>query len=128
MAKALHDLGFEIIDAYDLNRTAMGDKTSEFARRAKTADLAFVYYSGHEIQYKGRNYLVPIDGRMEDRHDLRRMVQLDLLTEGTSTAKKAILVVDACPKIPRATVRSRVPSASEPAPLSEPERVSRSRT
>jgi hypothetical protein len=96
MAKALCDLGFEIIDGYDLDRTAMDDRTSEFARRAQTADLAFVYYSGHGLQFEGRNYLVPIDGRLEDRHDLRRMVELDLLTEDTSAAKKAILVVDAC--------------------------------
>ena len=31
----------------------MDDKTIEFARRAETADLAFVYYSGHGIQVEG---------------------------------------------------------------------------
>ncbi len=109
MSKALCQIGFDVVAGYDLDRNAMDDKTIEFRRRAETADLAFVYYSGHGIQVEGRNYLVPIDAKFEDRQDVRRLVQLDQLTDDTSAAKKAILVVDACrndPSQPTSVTRS----------------------
>jgi hypothetical protein len=96
MSKALCQIGFDVVSGYDLDRNGMDDKTIEFRRRAETADLAFVYYSGHGLQVEGHNYLVPIDARFEDRQDVRRLVQLDQLTDDTSAAKKAIVVVDAC--------------------------------
>ena len=103
MSKALCGIGFEVIAGYDLDRGHMDDKTADFARRAETADLAFVYYSGHGVQVEGRNYLVPIDAQFQDRQDLRRLVRLDQLTEDTGTAKKAIMVVDACRNDPTQT-------------------------
>ena len=103
MSKALCGIGFDVIAGFDLDRSGMDDKTAEFARRAETADLAFVYYSGHGVQVEGRNYLVPIDAKFEDRQDLRRLVRLDQLTDDTSAAKKAILVVDACRNDPTQT-------------------------
>ena len=42
MSKALCEIGFDVVEGYDLDRGAMDDKTIEFARRAETADLAFV--------------------------------------------------------------------------------------
>ena len=103
MSRALCGIGFDVIAGFDLDRSGMDDKTAEFARRAETADLAFVYYSGHGVQVEGRNYLVPIDAKFEDRQDLRRLVHLDQLTDDTSAAKKAILVVDACRNDPTQT-------------------------
>ncbi|MFL5332999.1 MAG: caspase family protein, partial [Geminicoccaceae bacterium] len=103
MSKALCGIGFDVVAGYDLDRDHMDDKTIEFARRAATADLAFVYYSGHGVQVEGRNYLVPIDAQFEDRQDLRRLVRLDQLTEDTGSARKAIVVVDACRNDPTQT-------------------------
>ena len=97
MAAALGEIGFEVLKGFDLDRNAMDELTSEFARKAATADLALAYYSGHGLQFEGENFLVPVDGRLEDRRDLRRLVKLDQLIEDTSEARKlAVVVVDAC--------------------------------
>jgi peptidoglycan hydrolase-like protein with peptidoglycan-binding domain len=96
MAKALADIGFEVLQGFDLDRDAMDELTSEFARRAERADLALAYYSGHGLQFAGTNYLVPVDGRIEDRRDLRRLVRLDQLIEDTSRAGElGMVIIDA---------------------------------
>ncbi|MGD9509330.1 MAG: caspase family protein, partial [Geminicoccaceae bacterium] len=74
MAKALADIGFTVFPGYDLDRDAMDDLTTKFAREAADADLAVAYYSGHALQYSGENLLVPVDGRLEDQYSLRRLV------------------------------------------------------
>jgi uncharacterized caspase-like protein len=34
--------------------------------------MAVAFYAGHGLQVGGRNYLVPVDARVEDERDLRR--------------------------------------------------------
>ena len=84
-------------EGYDLDRDAMDDLTTKFAREAASADLAVAYYSGHALQYSGENLLVPVDGRLEDQYSLRRLVRLDQLIQDTGGARKlAVVIVDAC--------------------------------
>lgn len=96
MASALRTLGFDVVEGFDVDRNEMDDRSASFARKAKGADLAMVYYAGHGIQVDGVNYLIPVDAQLSDKQDLRRLVQLDQLTVDSSNAKKAIVVVDAC--------------------------------
>jgi TPR repeat protein len=108
IAKALADIGFEVLQGFDLDRDAMDDFTVRFAREAEKADLALAYYSGHGLQFAGENYLVPVDGRIEDWRDLRQLVRLDQLIEDTSEASKlALVVVDACRNDPLSTPLTR---------------------
>jgi peptidoglycan hydrolase-like protein with peptidoglycan-binding domain len=108
IAQALCDIGFEVFPGYDLDRDAMDDLTATFAREAEKADLALAYYSGHGLQFAGTNYLVPVDGRIEDWRDLRRLVKLDQLIEDTSEAGKlALVVLDACRNDPLSTPLTR---------------------
>src|SRR5215472_12008157 len=60
---ALKRTGFETIVGLDLDRAKMEDAAINFARAARTADVAVFYYSGHAIQYAGVNYLLPIDAK-----------------------------------------------------------------
>jgi peptidoglycan hydrolase-like protein with peptidoglycan-binding domain len=108
MARALADIGFEVFQGIDLDRNGMDDLTATFAREAEKADLALAYYSGHGLQFEGANYLVPVDGRIQDWRDLRRLVRLDQLIEDTSEAGKlAVVVVDACRNDPLSTPLTR---------------------
>jgi peptidoglycan hydrolase-like protein with peptidoglycan-binding domain len=97
IAAALADIGFEVLQGFDLDSNGMNRLTRDFARKAETADLAMAYYSGHGLQFDNRNYLVPVDAVIEDAYDLRSLFQLEQLISDTSGAKKlAIVVVDAC--------------------------------
>src|SRR5262245_22182437 len=77
VAAALKRSGFETILATDLDKANMEDAAIRFARAARTADVALFYYSGHALQFGGINYLIPVDARLRDEADLRRMVKVD---------------------------------------------------
>jgi hypothetical protein len=60
--------------------------------------VALVYYAGHGIEIEGRNYLIPVDARLEDERDAPlEMIQLDLILGQISGARSLKMVVlDAC--------------------------------
>jgi uncharacterized caspase-like protein len=97
VAAVLERLGFRVLKGTDLERDAMVDLVEEFARAASEADVALAYFAGHGLQVRDVNYLIPVDGRVQDEFGLRRLVRLDELIEDTGRARKlALVVVDAC--------------------------------
>jgi uncharacterized caspase-like protein len=97
MAGTLKTLGFEVTLGIDLKRTEMEDMLIRFAREARGARTALVFYSGHGIQYQGENYLLPIDSRIDDETDLRRLIKLqDVIGDMQNASDVRILIVDAC--------------------------------
>ena len=68
-----------------------------FARNLDKADTALVFYAGHGLQHNGINYLAPIDARIEDEADLRKLVNLQVVINDLQSAGRVrILIVDAC--------------------------------
>jgi phosphate transport system substrate-binding protein len=103
VATALRRSGFDTILATDLDRNGMEDATFRFARAARTADVALFYYSGHALQFGGVNYLMPVDARLTDETDLRRLTRVDEIVSDLQQAKSLrILVLDACRSNPLA--------------------------
>jgi C-terminal peptidase prc len=97
VAAALKRANFEVIRGTDLDQERMQDVAIRFARIARTADVAVFYYSGHAIQYAGVNYLMPIDAKLRDEADLRRMSRVDEILADLQQAKNLrILVLDSC--------------------------------
>jgi uncharacterized caspase-like protein len=97
VAAVLERLGFRVLKGIDLERDAMVDLVEEFARAASEAEVALAYFAGHGLQVRDVNYLIPVDGRVQDEFGLRRLVRLDELIEDTGRARKlALVVVDAC--------------------------------
>ena len=70
MATALQRLGFEVISGTDLDYLAMRDIVRRFSDRLSEASVALVFYAGHGLQVGGKNYLVPVDARIETQADL----------------------------------------------------------
>ena len=97
VSAALQRLGFEIIFGADLDKSGMEDAAIRFARAAREADVAIFYYSGHAMQFAGYNYLLPVDAKLADEADLRRMVRVDEVVADLQQAKSLrILVLDSC--------------------------------
>jgi uncharacterized caspase-like protein len=69
-----------------------------FARRADTADLALIYYSGHGVEVDGKNYLLPTNTRLAEAGDIDfEAVPFDLvLTAADRAGKVKVIVLDAC--------------------------------
>jgi caspase domain-containing protein len=118
VAAALKLVGFETIVATDLDRAAMDEAAIRFARAARNADIALLYYSGHALQFGGVNYLAPVDTQLTDVADLRRLVRLDDIVADLQQAKNLrILVLDACRDNPFANQLRRSLGASRAVPL-----------
>jgi hypothetical protein len=97
VAAALKRLGFSTIVGLDLDKAGMEDIEVRFTRAVRGADMAMVYYSGHAIQYAGTNYLLPVDARISDSADLRRLAKVDDIVADLQQAKDLrILVLDSC--------------------------------
>jgi uncharacterized caspase-like protein len=98
VALALRNIGFDVIEGRDLERRAMEEKIREFGRRLDKADVALFFYAGHGLQVGGKNYLVPIDAKLERAGDLS-FETLDVgLVLGQMEADKRVNLVflDAC--------------------------------
>jgi uncharacterized caspase-like protein len=97
VAAALRRNGFETIVGLDLDKAGMEDATIRFSRNAQNADVALFYYSGHAIQHAGVNFLMPVDARLADEADLRRLTRVDDIVSDLKRARNLrILVLDAC--------------------------------
>jgi invasion protein IalB len=112
----LKSLGFETVLATDLDRTAMNTAVSRFSRLVPEADVAVVYYSGHGMQFSGKNYLLPIDANLESAADVNRfqLMPVDDLIDVLGAAKGLqLIVLDACRNNPvERDFKNRMASAS----------------
>ena len=70
LGDALKDLGFQVIVRQNASRKDMIDAIREFGTAIDGASTALFYYAGHAMQFKDRNYLVPIDAAMGSEEDI----------------------------------------------------------
>jgi tetratricopeptide (TPR) repeat protein len=104
IASSLRDIGFTVSEGIDLDRAAMQKMTRDFLREAVRAQVALVYYAGHGVQIDGRNFLVPVDVRLEPGHSITDgMIDMDTITAGLDDQVRTnILILDACRNNPMA--------------------------
>ena len=80
VAAALQCLDFDVLSGVDLDKPGMERLLQAFAAKLDRADVALVFYAGHDLQVHGRNYLVPSDGKLDRESDLLfQAVPLDLV-------------------------------------------------
>lgn len=95
---ALRRLGFDVVVGLDLSRERTGAVFRELAARLEGAEVGLLYYAGHGLQVDGRNYLVPVDARLEQSSDLHfEAVEMGTvlgILEGK--ARSSLLFLDAC--------------------------------
>src|SRR5262249_44291807 len=63
VAQALRDLRFDVTELRDATRQKILEGLDTFDARLQQAKVGLFYYSGHGVQYKGLNYLIPIQIR-----------------------------------------------------------------
>jgi uncharacterized caspase-like protein len=116
IGKSLRELGFFTIIATDLDRAGMNDVLDRFSRAVGGAEIALVYYSGHGMQFAGKNYLLPVEARLENADDVNRFRLMPLddvfdVLEGAQGAR--IVILDACRNNPvEADIKRRLASIS----------------
>jgi len=113
LAALLPKVGFDPKDVtlvVDANLKQMQKAGRDFVEKLRPDDLAFVFYSGHGVEVRGENYLIPIDfppnaSDLEARDEAYSAQQLlrDLESSG---AKTRIMILDACRDNPLRATKS----------------------
>ncbi len=98
MSSALRELGFKVIEGYNLTSTTMRSKIAEFGAALPGAGVSLFYYAGHGMQVSGKNYLVPVDARIERPSSLGvEAIEINTVISDMEAEKRINLVfLDAC--------------------------------
>ncbi len=99
VSAALKSSGFEVIDLRDATLQQMRAGVRQFGDRLINNDVGLVYYSGHGVEVKGRNYFIPVNADIQREDEIADQgLDVSLVLEKMSTAGKGvnILIVDAC--------------------------------
>ena len=70
LGAALRELGFKTIVKENTSRGEMIAALQEFGKALDGAEAALFFYAGHAMQFKDRNYLIPIDAVMGSEDDV----------------------------------------------------------
>jgi formylglycine-generating enzyme required for sulfatase activity len=103
MAKALEDLGFEVIKGTNVDFRGFMKSISDFKNKLSSSDIAFFYYSGHGASYNGQSYLLPTDADISCLEEIEyKGVSLTrILGEvGIKGVKNSFVILDACRNLP----------------------------
>jgi uncharacterized caspase-like protein len=99
MSRSLRTSGFEVIDLRDATLQQMRSAVRQFGDKLLASDVGLVYYSGHGVEVKGRNYFIPVNADIQREDEIADQgLDVNLVLEKMNTAGKGvnILIVDAC--------------------------------
>ncbi|NBO15252.1 MAG: hypothetical protein EBV20_08970 [Betaproteobacteria bacterium] len=99
----LKNLGFKTTLLRDANITQMRNATRQFADDVASSDVALIFFAGHGIEAKGRNYLIPVSADIKHEYELEDQAYdagrwLDMLEniKGINKQRVNIVILDAC--------------------------------
>jgi len=102
MATRLQEIGYDLYDdgpMLEQDLRGMQVAIRDFTRSLNPGDLAVVYYSGHGFEYKGTNYLIPIDNEeiqfADDVPDWSYAAPR-LLERIAASGATGVIILDAC--------------------------------
>ena len=99
LSQALQGLGFRATTVLNGTRQAMLDAVRTHAAAVGPGALSVFYFAGHGVQMGGRNFLVPVDAKLQRAEDLLQQgVSLDDVIEAIAKGKPRfhVLILDAC--------------------------------
>ena len=99
VADSLRALGFDVMQRENASLREMLDAFQQFSIQGQTAEVRVVYYAGHGVQVKGRNYLLPVDTEIRAEDEMpSKSADLNAFLDRLGAMKQGINVVilDAC--------------------------------
>ena len=99
MAATLQQLGFDVIIKTNADLRTMQMAEVDFKAKLSQYKVALFYFAGHGIQVDGRNYLIPIDAKM-DKRELTKYEAFDINNINKAFMANIknvnIMILDAC--------------------------------
>ena len=97
VGEAARRAGFEVDSTQNADLASFQRALRDFRTKADGARVAMVYYAGHGIEGSGKNWLIPVDAKLENNLDLPyEAIDLDRVMDSMSGAQVRMVVLDAC--------------------------------
>ena len=99
MAQTLSRMGFQVLLREDRTEDQVKQDIREWGRQLDQNSVALFYYSGHGIQVKGENYIVPVDASIGSEEEVEYgAVNTGLVMAQMERARSRVNIVflDAC--------------------------------
>jgi len=99
MAEKLSSLNFKVTSLINANLQEMILAIKEFGTTLRQGGVGLFYYAGHGMQLDGKNYLVPVDAKLQNITDVEfEAVDTDRLLKNLFQAgnRLNLVILDAC--------------------------------
>ena len=99
LAQSLKQSGFAVSLQENLDRRGLVNALRDFGNRLGENTIALLYYAGHGLQLRDRNYLIPVDAEIRSEDEIPIAgVDLGFMLGRMSTARSRIniVILDAC--------------------------------
>lgn len=99
MTSKLRSLGFEVVSRENASQKDIQRAIAEFGRKLSPNTVGLFYYSGHGLQARGKNFMVPVDAAIDAESDIAlEAVDVDRVLDQMTQAGNGlnILILDAC--------------------------------
>lgn len=99
VGKELAKVGFDVMSYTNLDRRAMNQAISQFIDKISGGGVGVLFFAGHGVQLDGRNFLLPVDIKVDKPNDLDdEAIDMLKVTERLTDAKAklSLLIIDAC--------------------------------
>lgn len=111
VAAVLRKGGFDVVFSENAQRAEIEAKINAFSEKLSRGVVAIVFFSGHAIQSQGRNFLVPVDAKIESAADVSsEAMDVDLIFDRLIPANPtgSAIILDASRDNPwQKAIRSR---------------------
>jgi uncharacterized caspase-like protein len=99
IGQSLRQAGFTVSQQENLDRKSLLNALREFGNRLGENTIAVLYYAGHGLQLRDRNYLIPVDAEIRSEDEIPIAgIDLGFILGRMSTARSRIniVILDAC--------------------------------
>jgi hypothetical protein len=94
MSKALTEIGFSTLLITDGTKATMETEIHKYIETIEPGDISYFYYSGHGLQNRGQNYIIPVD------YSGNNAIGINFIIEEISKKHPtaSVITIDACRK------------------------------
>ena len=99
MTAFLKSSGFKVMEVKNADIFQLRSSIKNFEENLPSYDVGLIYYSGHGIEFKGSNYLIPVDAQLKNEQDIPRQgydISSILAKMSKANKKTTIFILDAC--------------------------------
>jgi hypothetical protein len=99
ISSVLSSSGFAVSRYENLTYSKMREVVRDFGAKLNRGDVGLFYYSGHAVQYRGKNYLLPINDDLKHSDEIpSSSLDMDFVLAKMESANNDlnIVILDAC--------------------------------